>query len=98
MSAADLNSGPKLQQRRKFLSRSLFRAMSVSQQNSVSSGFSEIGRRPSEADPKQRVRTDSKGVILTSLDPGTPYNIRPKKMEGFLAKKRKWPLKGWHKR
>ena len=54
--------------------------------------------RASEAEPKQRRRKDSKWEILTSLDPGTSYSIRPKKLEGFLAKRRKWPLKGWHKR
>jgi hypothetical protein len=47
---------------------------------------------------QQRRRKDSKWEILTSLEPGTAYNIKPKKLEGFLAKKRKWPLKGWHKR
>ena len=48
---------------------------------------------------KQRnMRKDSKWEILTNLESGTPYNIKPKKMEGMLTKKRKWPMKGWHKR
>jgi len=47
---------------------------------------------------RQRRRKDSKWEILTSLEPGTTYNIKPKKLEGYLAKRRKWPLKGWHKR
>lgn len=36
--------------------------------------------------------------ILGSLEEGVAYSIRPKRQEGFLSKKRKWPLKGWHKR
>ena len=44
------------------------------------------------------VRKDSKWEILTNLESGTQYNIKPKKMEGLLTKKRKWPMKGWHKR
>lgn len=46
----------------------------------------------------QRNRKDSKWEILTSLDIGTPYAIKPKKLEGWMSKRRKWPLKGWHKR
>ena len=44
------------------------------------------------------VRKDSKWEILSNLESGTQYNIKPKKMEGLLTKKRKWPMKGWHKR
>jgi hypothetical protein len=43
-------------------------------------------------------RHDSKWEILTSLEVGTPYTIKPKRLEGILTKRRKWPLKGWHKR
>ncbi len=71
--------------------------MSASQ--SIPNAFhSELVSRTSETQPKQRARKDSKWEILTSLDPGTQYSIRPRKLEGSLAKKRKWPLKGWHKR
>ena len=40
-------------------------------------------------------RKDSKWEILSTLEQG---NTKPKTFEGFLAKRRKWPLKGWHKR
>ena len=43
-------------------------------------------------------RRDSKWEVLTNLESGTQYTIRPKKSEGYLAKRRRWPLKGWHKR
>ena len=43
-------------------------------------------------------RRDSKWEVLTNLESGTQYTIRPKQSEGYLAKRRRWPLKGWHKR
>ena len=43
-------------------------------------------------------RKDSKWEILNNLESGTQYNIKPKQIEGLLTKKRKWPMKGWHKR
>ena len=43
-------------------------------------------------------RRDSKWEVLTNLESGPQYTIRPKKSEGYLAKRRRWPLKGWHKR
>ena len=45
-----------------------------------------------------KARKDSKWEILANLENGTKYGIDPKSMEGFLSKRRKWPLKGWHKR
>ena len=43
-------------------------------------------------------RKGSEWEILRSLEKGQDYLIKPKKHEGYLSKKRKWPLKGWHKR
>ena len=43
-------------------------------------------------------RKGSEWEILGSLDKGAQYSIKPKKKEGYMSKKRKWPLKGWHKR
>ena len=39
-------------------------------------------------------RKDSKWEILTNLESGQNYSIVPKKTEGLLTKKRKWPMKG----
>ncbi|OCT75782.1 oxysterol-binding protein-related protein 3 isoform X1 [Xenopus laevis] len=36
--------------------------------------------------------------IVEGLRSSTNYVQEPEKQEGFLLKKRKWPLKGWHKR
>uniref|UniRef100_S4RND9 Oxysterol binding protein-like 6 n=1 Tax=Petromyzon marinus TaxID=7757 RepID=S4RND9_PETMA len=36
--------------------------------------------------------------IIEGLRSGQPDVHKPERHEGFLLKKRKWPLKGWHKR
>ncbi|XP_052004694.1 oxysterol-binding protein-related protein 6 isoform X1 [Xyrauchen texanus] len=36
--------------------------------------------------------------IIEGLKIGQTHVQRPEKHEGFMLKKRKWPLKGWHKR
>jgi len=43
-------------------------------------------------------RKGSEWEILGNLEKGVSYTIKPKKYEGWLSKRRKWPLKGWHKR
>eukprot|EP00090_Calanus_glacialis_P045445 TRINITY_DN8436_c0_g1_i1.p1 TRINITY_DN8436_c0_g1~~TRINITY_DN8436_c0_g1_i1.p1 ORF type:complete len:909 (+),score=338.09 TRINITY_DN8436_c0_g1_i1:70-2796(+) len=43
-------------------------------------------------------RKGSEWEILGNLEKGVTYTIKPKKYEGYLSKRRKWPLKGWHKR
>uniref|UniRef100_A0A672MD05 Oxysterol-binding protein n=1 Tax=Sinocyclocheilus grahami TaxID=75366 RepID=A0A672MD05_SINGR len=44
-----------------------------------------------------RQETDS-WEIIEGLRIGQTHIQRPEKHEGFMLKKRKWPLKGWHKR
>ena len=45
-------------------------------------------------------RKGSEWEILANLDPQNQkqFAVKPRKYEGHLSKKRKWPLKGWHKR
>jgi len=43
-------------------------------------------------------RKGSEWEILGNLEKGVHYTIKPKRYEEFLLKRRKWPLKGWHKR
>jgi len=43
-------------------------------------------------------RKGSEWEILANLEKGVHYTIKPKRYEGYLSKRRKWPLKGWHKR
>ena len=48
--------------------------------------------------PEPPGRKDSKWEILTNLEAGQNYSILPKKIEGLLTKKRKWPMKGTFKK
>ncbi|KAB7493894.1 hypothetical protein Anas_04012 [Armadillidium nasatum] len=47
-----------------------------------------------------RCSTSKKGEweILEGLKEGQRFELVPRKFEGYLLKRRKWPLKGWHKR
>uniref|UniRef100_A0A672RE94 Oxysterol-binding protein n=1 Tax=Sinocyclocheilus grahami TaxID=75366 RepID=A0A672RE94_SINGR len=47
--------------------------------------------------PDRKNHTDS-WEIIEGLRIGQTHIQRPEKHEGFMLKKRKWPLKGWHKR
>ncbi|XP_059484920.1 oxysterol-binding protein-related protein 6-like isoform X2 [Neocloeon triangulifer] len=47
---------------------------------------------------KAVVRRASEWEILEGLKDGQRFDKKPKTWEGYLHKKRKWPLKGWHKR
>ena len=43
-------------------------------------------------------RKGSEWEILGNLEKGVAYTIKPKKHDGYLHKRRKWPLRGWHRR
>ena len=55
-------------------------------------------QRSSESTIRSGKRKGSEWEILGNLEKGTSYNIKPKRHEGYLNKRKKWPLKGWHKR
>lgn len=46
----------------------------------------------------QRRRAAADWEIMQGLRSGQRCEDRPRKFEGYLLKRRKWPLKGWHKR
>ncbi|XP_068082780.1 oxysterol-binding protein-related protein 6 isoform X2 [Anabrus simplex] len=50
------------------------------------------------ASSKRTARRDSEWEILEGLKDGQRYEKKPDIFTGYLHKKRKWPLKGWHKR
>lgn len=54
-------------------------------------------RSTSSSSSKQGSRQDS-WEIVEGLRGVMNYTQEPQKQEGYLLKKRKWPLKGWHKR
>jgi hypothetical protein len=46
---------------------------------------------------KKRGALDSEWEIVEGLKDGQRYDKKPDVFSGYLHKKRKWPLKGWHK-
>ena len=57
---------------------------------------SEPPKPPPRGRGKRKSRR-SDWEILEGLKEGQTYDRVPKKFEGFVLKKRKWPLKGYHK-
>ncbi|XP_015919304.1 oxysterol-binding protein-related protein 6 isoform X2 [Parasteatoda tepidariorum] len=52
----------------------------------------------SSAMQMQKSHRGSEWEILEGLKDGKICETKPGKFEGYLMKRRKWPLKGWHKR
>ncbi|XP_063777778.1 oxysterol-binding protein-related protein 3 isoform X2 [Pseudophryne corroboree] len=63
----------------------------------VSQKMLSPSRSTSSCSSKLGSRQDS-WEIVEGLRGSTSCTLEPQKLEGFLLKKRKWPLKGWHKR
>ncbi|KAM5302374.1 oxysterol-binding protein-related protein 3 isoform 4-T6 [Glossophaga mutica] len=63
----------------------------------VSQKLVSPSRSPSSCSSKQGSRQDSWEVV-EGLRGEMNYTQEPPVQKGFLLKKRKWPLKGWHKR
>ncbi|XP_049820925.1 oxysterol-binding protein-related protein 3-like isoform X2 [Aethina tumida] len=47
---------------------------------------------------KKKARRGSEWEIMEGLKDGQRFENKPDPFNGYLHKKRKWPLKGWHKR
>lgn len=61
-------------------------AESVTEQTQIVKQKSKKGRRRS-----------SEWEIMEGLKEGQKFDKKPASYNGYLHKKRKWPLKGWHK-
>ncbi|XP_022170954.1 oxysterol-binding protein-related protein 6-like isoform X1 [Myzus persicae] len=55
----------------------------------------KLGREPGS---KKIIRRGTEWEIVEGLKDGQRYDKKPDVFKGYLHKKRKWPLKGWHKR
>lgn len=53
------------------------------------------GLAPAKTNKKNRQNRDWE--ILEGLRDGQRCEERPERYEGFMMKRRKWPMKGWHK-
>ncbi|XP_038247795.1 oxysterol-binding protein-related protein 3 isoform X2 [Dermochelys coriacea] len=71
--------------------------MSEEKSFGVSQKVLSPSRSTSSCSSKQGSRQDSWEVV-EGLRGIMNYTQEPQKQEGYLLKKRKWPLKGWHKR
>ncbi|XP_065347011.1 oxysterol-binding protein-related protein 6-like isoform X1 [Cloeon dipterum] len=60
--------------------------------------FVRVPSKEGNNSSKAVVRRASEWEILEGLKDGQRFDKKPKPFEGYLHKKRKWPLKGWHKR
>ncbi|XP_063918580.1 oxysterol-binding protein-related protein 3-like isoform X2 [Zophobas morio] len=63
-------------------------AESATEQNNV----------PQTEKRRKKNRRGSEWEIMEGLKDGQRFDNKPNPFNGFLHKKRKWPLKGWHKR
>ncbi|BET02596.1 Oxysterol-Hypothetical protein protein [Nesidiocoris tenuis] len=68
-------------------------SLSLSQESNT-----EVPAPPISSGQKWLNRRSSEWEIIEGLRDGQRYEIRPEPFTGYLNKKRKWPLKGWHKR
>ncbi|XP_075965394.1 oxysterol-binding protein-related protein 3 isoform X1 [Anarhichas minor] len=65
--------------------------------SAMSQKISSVSRSNSSTSSKLDSRQDS-WEIVEGLRGGFSSVPEPQKQEGFMLKKRKWPMKGWHKR
>ncbi|TNN78442.1 Oxysterol-binding protein-related protein 3 [Liparis tanakae] len=63
----------------------------------MSQKISSVSRSNSSTSSKLDSRQDS-WEIVEGLRGGFSNVLEPQKQEGFMLKRRKWPMKGWHKR
>ncbi|XP_034030883.1 oxysterol-binding protein-related protein 3 isoform X2 [Thalassophryne amazonica] len=64
---------------------------------SMSQNISSLSRSNSSSSSKHDSRQDS-WEIVEGLRGGFSNVMEPHKQEGYMLKRRKWPMKGWHKR
>ncbi|XP_061574319.1 oxysterol-binding protein-related protein 3 isoform X2 [Cololabis saira] len=65
--------------------------------SAMSQKISSLSRSNSSSSSKYDSRQDS-WEIVDSLRGGCSSVVEPQKQEGYMLKRRKWPMKGWHKR
>lgn len=65
--------------------------------NSLSAESATEQAQPAQTSRKKQRRRSSEWEIMEGLKVGQRFENKPDAFSGFLHKKRKWPLKGWHK-
>ncbi|XP_070364275.1 oxysterol-binding protein-related protein 6 isoform X13 [Equus asinus] len=73
-------------------------SLHVLERTASSSTEPSVSRQLLEPEPVPLSKEADSWEIIEGLKIGQTNVQRPDKHEGFMLKKRKWPLKGWHKR
>lgn len=64
---------------------------------SAESATEQPNHPPKPPTRKKSRRRSSEWEIMEGLKDGQKFEKKPAPFNGYLHKKRKWPLKGWHK-
>lgn len=64
---------------------------------SADSATEQVNNPPKPPTRKKSRRRSSEWEIMEGLKDGQKFDKKPAPFSGYLHKKRKWPLKGWHK-
>uniref|UniRef100_A0A8C2NS98 Oxysterol-binding protein n=1 Tax=Capra hircus TaxID=9925 RepID=A0A8C2NS98_CAPHI len=75
-----------------------FQSIHILERTSSTSTEPSLSRQLLEPEPVPLSKEADSWEIIEGLKIGQTNVQRPDKHEGFMLKKRKWPLKGWHKR
>ncbi|XP_046679682.1 oxysterol-binding protein-related protein 6-like isoform X3 [Homalodisca vitripennis] len=100
--AMDRKRSPQLRNKMKSVAGTASDSDGSAESNSLSvdSNNDQVSKIPSSKEPvlKRINRRGSEWEIVEGLKDGQRFDKKPEVFTGYLHKKRKWPLKGWHKR
>ncbi|CAH1101995.1 unnamed protein product [Psylliodes chrysocephalus] len=71
---------------------------SLSAESATEQNQAEQNQAQQNEKKKKKIRRGSEWEIMEGLKDGQRFENKPNTFTGYLHKKRKWPLKGWHKR
>lgn len=70
---------------------------SLSAESATEQNQAEQNQAQQNEKKKKKIRRGSEWEIMEGLKDGQRFENKPNTFTGYLHKKRKWPLKGWHK-
>lgn len=96
MATSETKKSPQLSKIKLKVGNSVVTA-SDSDTNSLSADSATEQANNQNVKKRKKVRKGSEWEIMAGLKDGQRYEQKPNPFSGYLHKKRKWPLKGWHK-
>lgn len=100
MATSDNKKSPQLSKIKLKVSNSLVTASDSEASvdtNSLSADSATEQANNQNVKKRKKVRKGSEWEIMAGLKDGQRFEQKPNPFSGYLHKKRKWPLKGWHK-